>query len=190
MGTRPLQAAAAAAGGDGAREARTGPRPTRTTPPPQGDCVEAVNDDTLDTTANQTTTTTSHRWCGRAGRESHDGKANDDEGSASTPARGPPRPPTPRPSPQRPPPPSQSQGQVPITENMGVLADSMKDTMPGDMTAAEQLTYLECTNSQYAPKALDVGPAAGRDATHGLKEIFQDQWGAVSALGREGRPLG
>ena len=25
--------------------------------------------------------TTSHRWCGRAGRESHDGKANDDEGS-------------------------------------------------------------------------------------------------------------
>jgi hypothetical protein len=36
--------------------------------------------------------------------------------SPSTPARGPPRPPTPRPSPQPPPPPSQSQGQVPITE--------------------------------------------------------------------------
>ena len=32
-----------------------------------------------DTTANQTTT--SHRWCSRAGRESYDGKANDDEGS-------------------------------------------------------------------------------------------------------------
>ena len=26
-------------------------------------------------------TTTSHRWCGRVGRESHDGKANDVEGS-------------------------------------------------------------------------------------------------------------
>ena len=36
--------------------------------------------------------------------------------SPSTPARGPPRPPTARPSPQPPPPPSQSQGQVPITE--------------------------------------------------------------------------
>jgi hypothetical protein len=36
--------------------------------------------------------------------------------SPSTPARGPPRPPTPRPSPQPPPPPSQRQGQVPITE--------------------------------------------------------------------------
>ena len=36
--------------------------------------------------------------------------------SPSTPARGPPRPPTPRPSPQPTPPPSQSQGQVPITE--------------------------------------------------------------------------
>ena len=36
--------------------------------------------------------------------------------SPSTPARGPPRPPTPRPSPQLPTPPSQSQGQVPITD--------------------------------------------------------------------------
>jgi hypothetical protein len=36
--------------------------------------------------------------------------------SPSTPARGPPRPPTPRPTPQPPPPPNQSQGQVPITE--------------------------------------------------------------------------
>ena len=25
--------------------------------------------------------TTSHRWCGRAGRESHDSKANNDKGS-------------------------------------------------------------------------------------------------------------
>jgi len=32
-----------------------------------------------DTTANQTAT--SHRWCGRAGRESYDGNANDDKGS-------------------------------------------------------------------------------------------------------------
>jgi hypothetical protein len=28
-------------------------------------------------------TTASHTWCSRAGRESHDGKTNDDEGSSS-----------------------------------------------------------------------------------------------------------
>jgi hypothetical protein len=58
-------------------EARTGPRQTqmcRDTP-----ATARLRRGRPLTTINQTTT--SHRWCGRAGRESHDGKANDDEGS-------------------------------------------------------------------------------------------------------------
>ena len=74
MGTRPRprQEAAAAAGGDGALEARAGTQA-------DADALRHPRPSADDTTANQTTT--SHRWCGRAGRERHDGKANDDEGS-------------------------------------------------------------------------------------------------------------
>jgi hypothetical protein len=65
--------------------------------------------------------------------------------SPSTPARGPPRPPTPRPSPQPPPPPSQSQGQVPITEQNFILLDvisrvenTMREGCPRTVTGVSQ----------------------------------------------------
>jgi hypothetical protein len=53
--------------------------------------------------------------------------------SPSTPARGPPRPPTPRPSPQPPPPPSQSQGQVPAVYPSAIvqLASRWTSYLPG-----------------------------------------------------------
>jgi hypothetical protein len=63
--------------------------------------------------------------------------------SPSTPARGPPRPPTPRPSPQQQPPPSQSQGQVPITEqnfSEGCVID------PSPLPPREQLCNRSCSN--------------------------------------------
>jgi hypothetical protein len=71
---RPLQQQAGT--GHGRPERAPGRRRHDATPQPHLDCIEAVTDDT---TANQTTT--SHSWCGRSGRESHDCKANDDEGS-------------------------------------------------------------------------------------------------------------
>jgi hypothetical protein len=59
-------------------EARTGPRQTQT-------CIDTPATAQLRrgrplTALQPTKTTTSHRLCGRAGRESHDSKANDDKG--------------------------------------------------------------------------------------------------------------
>jgi len=90
MGTRPRpcnsprQAAAAAAGGRGSsRRGRgmgglNGPQTDADVlrHPRRSATAERQSDDT---TANQTTT--SHRRYGRAGRENHDGKANEVEGS-------------------------------------------------------------------------------------------------------------
>ena len=53
--------------------------------PPRCSIIETAKRPSADdTTANQTTT--SHCWCGRSGLESHDCKANDDEGSPRPPA--------------------------------------------------------------------------------------------------------
>jgi hypothetical protein len=61
-------------------EARTGPRQTQMcSDTPATARLRRGSPLTTHTTANQTTT--SHCLCGRSGRESHDSKANDDEGS-------------------------------------------------------------------------------------------------------------
>jgi len=83
MGTRPClrRAAAAAAGGDGAREARKGPGQTQTPDDApetarlrRGDRTSAL---APSRTSNQMTTRHSRRR--RAGRKRHDGKADDNE---------------------------------------------------------------------------------------------------------------
>jgi hypothetical protein len=73
--------------------------------------------------------------------------------SPSTPARGPPKPPSPRLSPLPPPPPSQSQGQIPITiteQNFLTEARPCENLVPAILAVKNEHRYSDFTRSLYA----------------------------------------